>query len=369
LAQLIDQALQGSGVRDKESIKRGLLQVLFPRIGNTGYGPDFNAQWAREQRICSDEYFHRYFTYSVPPGDIADLEVVHLVQGLGTGTINEANADTLLRTFADRRAIPNLVGKLRSQEETIEPAFVRPSMLAIARNGAVVPRERSMMLSDWTFMQAAILVAHLLKRLPMGRDRDAFAAAMLAAAEPLPFACECFRWIRKSDDVGEDKRIVPTETEQHLGTALADRIRVAAAETPLYKSFGADAPRLYWLWSKYRGYAEVRGHLKARFDSNEEEVDEFLGTYVGWAWGMETGLAHRSDFSRDRYNAVAELIEADLVVAKLKNRYDAELDTPDYHQSQEVPIARRIAHQFAFLHEKAKAESQQQPGTVGSTEA
>lgn len=360
LRERIDGALDGTGILDKEAVRRGLLEVLFPRIGNTGYGPEWDTRWAREQRICSQEYFQRYFTYSVPPGDIADGDVARLVQGLGDGTIGGADADAQIKAFAERRAIAKLIGKLRSQEEIMELVSVRPLALAIARNGAQVPRERgAMLMTDMTFRQAAILVAQLLKRLPAGAERDTFAVEVVAMAQPLPFAWECFRWVRKSNDEGEDARIVSAEAEEHLGAALAERIHTAAIEVPLYKSFDTDAPPLYWLWSKYRPIAEIADHLRVRFEAVGEEVDEFLASYVGMAWEMETGLARRSDFRREGYNNIALLIDPDIVMTKLKERYGVELDAPQYHPASEVSFPRRVAHQFAFIHQKVHEEPKQ----------
>ena len=58
------------------SLRRDLLESLFPRLGKTCYGHDREADWAREQRVCSRQHFQRYFTYSVPPGDI-DLDAAY----------------------------------------------------------------------------------------------------------------------------------------------------------------------------------------------------------------------------------------------------------------------------------------------------
>ena len=48
-------------------------------------------------------------------------------------------------------------------------------------------------------------------------------------------------------------------------------------------------------------------------------------------------------------------------MATLKERYGAELDAPEFHNAPEVPLARRIARQFAFIHLHVKDEKQQAP--------
>jgi len=71
-AVLTDYGVQGQ----RASLRRDLLESLFPRLGKTCYGHDREADWAREQRVCSRQHFQRYFTYSVPPDDI-DLDAAY----------------------------------------------------------------------------------------------------------------------------------------------------------------------------------------------------------------------------------------------------------------------------------------------------
>lgn len=59
---------------EKEAVKE-LLHGLFPRLGQMGYGDDWDSTWATEKRICSRDYFRRYFTYGVPTGDMPDREI------------------------------------------------------------------------------------------------------------------------------------------------------------------------------------------------------------------------------------------------------------------------------------------------------
>jgi predicted KAP-like P-loop ATPase len=74
------------------SLRRDLLESLFPRLGKKYYGQDREADWAREQRVCSGQYFQRYFTYSVPPGDIGDLEMKSFLNGIASADAPELDA-------------------------------------------------------------------------------------------------------------------------------------------------------------------------------------------------------------------------------------------------------------------------------------
>lgn len=58
----------------------------------------------------------------------------------------------------------------------------------------------------------------------------------------------------------------------------------------------------------------------------------------------------------------------DIVMAKLKDRYGTELDTPQYYHAPEMPFPRRIAHQFALIHQKVEVELAQPAGGTSNQE-
>lgn len=354
---IIDGALEGIGILDKEQVRARLLEVLFPRLSNMGYGHDWDKRWEREQRICSDKYFKRYFTYSVPPGDVSDIEVERFLEAVAT--MSPADIDETLKAFAARSAIPQLIRKLRNRENDVEAAAARSLALAFARNGMLVPRERAMLMSDWTFRQAAILVAYMMRRIAAGENRETLANQVVREAQPLPFSLECLRWIHHDEKEPEEERLISSAAEERISTALAERIGAEATKSPLYQTFGRDAAGVYWFWNKQDGGDAVVAHLRARFEAHPNEVDSFLDTFVGEAWGMESGLPHRADFDRGNYDAVARLINPDFLMTSLRQRYGAELDAPEYYHGSETPLARRIAHQFAYIHLKVEEEKTQ----------
>lgn len=207
-----------------------------------------------------------------------------------------------------------------------------------------------------TFTQAGILVSHLLKRIPVGEERDGLADEVFRKVMPLSFGIECLRWVRHNDDRAEADRIVTAAAETRVRGALTERICVQAAERPLYLDFGRDAPTLFWLWNEQAGGTVVSDHLWARFAEHPSEVDDFLDTFVGEAWGMESGLPRRADFDRGSYDGIARLIDPASIVTNLRERYGAEIDTAGYHHDDELELRRRIGLQFAFIHRNVMAD-------------
>jgi predicted KAP-like P-loop ATPase len=359
--ELIDSALEGIGVTDKESVRRRLLEVLFPRLQKASYGSEWDERWHREQRVCSTEYFARYFSYGVPPGDVPDLKVNKLLEISGAQATIEV--DNMLSEIGAANGMRRLIPKLRLREDGVEAQAAAGLALGLCRNGSLLPREKAALMSDWSFSQAAILVMKLVKRIPEGEERNGICRRVIREAEPLAFAFECLRWLRKDKEEPTSERVLEPDLEEELGQILAERVRIQATQAPIYRTHGTDAPRLFWIWNKYASPAEVEAYLRERFEADPAEIDDFLLTYVGKAWGMESGLSHAADFDRGNFDAVATLIPPEFMVAKLKERYGSELDTPQYRHSDNVPLNRRIANQFASLYEGVQ-KSKEKPDSA-----
>ncbi|WP_314442232.1 KAP family P-loop NTPase fold protein [Massilia timonae] len=56
-----------------------LLERIFPKIGQTGYGADWLAQWRRSLRACHPDVFPTYFRMTIPPGAVRRSEMLTLL--------------------------------------------------------------------------------------------------------------------------------------------------------------------------------------------------------------------------------------------------------------------------------------------------
>jgi len=362
LQDLMAPGLDDVGVADKEIVYRRLIEPLFPRTSRTVYGGDWDNRWLNEQRICSAEYFGRYFSYSVPPGDIGDIEVRQFVDGIGDASLNEEQIGVQMKRFAERRAMPGLLNKLRSQEDTFEATVARRLAVAIAPHGGLLPKEEGGLTIRTTLMQGAILIRKLLRRLPKA-EREAIAVAVIQKAQPLPFAADCLRWMQPFKDESQSDSVIEEESLRVVAQSLVARIREAAISAPLYLSFGRDSQALFWYWKQNGSPGEMESHLRAWLLQSEDAVDAFLEIFPGRAWGMESGLSHRADFDRSAYDNVVNLLAGNFVVERLLAKYGEEFQydqevAPNTQKQWELHTASRFfeIHRFA-LDEKAKLVS------------
>jgi len=351
---LIVNCLDGIDLKIKNRIQEDFLKELFPKFRSIfesiSYGPDHEKQWNKEQNICSELYFFRYFQYGICSGDISDIVIKKYFETVKT------DSKKAFQELVQTGNVERLITKFRSDEDEMDIEIGKFFAVSMAENGSLLPRSKIGLFSDWAFMQAGILIAQILKRVAEGEEREDLTRQIIQKAVPLPFAVQCFRWIHLPDEKDESDRIVSKEMERELGDLLAKRIKEAASEAPLYKTYGNDAPALYWIWNEYGEKGEIEKRLRERFERQPEEVDEFLDTYVGMATEMQSGISRKSDFDRSSYDTISRYVDPNIIYLNLKTRYGSEIDNSSYHQPRDIPSAKIYARQFAFIHEKVQEE-------------
>ncbi|MFC6571406.1 hypothetical protein ACFQDJ_07730 [Pseudomonas brassicacearum] len=225
-----------------------------------------------------------------------------------------ADADSqrsLLSTYS-KRVMPQLIQALRDRANSLDEVSALAIAIAVARNGDLLPRERGAFVMGGTMMYAGMLISQLIRRIPLS-DRQSAAEAVLGAAHPMAMGMECVRWLTHSKDTPEERRVLPDGADDVLYQQFAVRIRDANEVEPLFMQAGRDAPNLYWYWQHGRNREEIEEGLRELFDKDPAKLDDFLDTYIGEGWEVESGLPVRSDLRRETYNSVASIISPDYV--------------------------------------------------------
>ncbi|GAB3055952.1 KAP family P-loop NTPase fold protein [Stenotrophomonas tumulicola] len=348
ISALLEKSLPHMSVEERGWTRRRLLEPLFPRLGNSMYGGEWDSTWAAEQKICAGEYFQRYFAYGVPLGDVSDRLIVEFIKAAPDLSASDSRA--ALQRFSEMQGMPRLVMRLRQRKETIGASEAKAIALTFARNGDLLPRERGMLTLVDTRASAAILISDMLKQLQMGPERQSAAEQVIREASSVGFASECLRWIHHNNDRPEERRVLSDDGDKALSRLASKRIEVASAEAPFFLTEPKDAPTLYWLWRQETSDAHVQQALRAQLKTSADHVDAFLACFVGESWGVESGIPRPGDFDRRQYDSVSKLVGADYIAAKLKEQYGAELDSPEEYPAEGMDQPRRVSHQFMNVH-------------------
>lgn len=96
------------------SSTRDLLERIFPKIGQMGYGADWLAQWRRRLRACHPDVFPTYFRMTVPPGAVRRSEMLAL---LSLAEAPAALGEALVQATNEKR--PDGLSKARALLERL----------------------------------------------------------------------------------------------------------------------------------------------------------------------------------------------------------------------------------------------------------
>ncbi|MEJ7925765.1 P-loop NTPase fold protein [Sphingobium sp. AN641] len=350
----IEQAildLEGSA-EEKETI-RDLIRELFPRMSGTIYGDDWDASWAQEKRICSRDYFKRYFTYAVPTGDMSDLKVDQLVTKAVEG--DEVTVREMVVAAYEGGAAELLIRKLRQREKTVDLAVAPALIRAISMESSRIPTTEDIMSGDFVFTQAAVLLTRLIERMEPAQQ-DIHLAEAAEQADTLNFISQLIRFSVQRKGARSDSGFVPVDRIQPVIDILLRRVLEGAAESNVFDAIGNRFGMTAFSIELY-GSPEARTRFKDYLMSVllEEPANalRFLKAVAGRSQGG-SGVVTVSDFSPEAYKSLGDLVDVDTVYAQLRTIYGEHLDTAEWQDEWRgaQDVDQRIAEQFSYLHRK-----------------
>lgn len=222
IRNLIDDSLNSGRNINKEGFI-DLLKSMFPKLqsvyGNMSYGSDWYEKWNKGQRICSDNYYSRYFTYAIPRGDISDKAIQELTDDcekwektfdLKTSPLNQVLNATTAET---------LIKKLRHKAGEINPDASIALAVALAQKSGEIPNPE--VLYNWSvpFSQAAMLVSDLIQNLDK-KTRTNLAKTCIDSAPVLDFKLEIFRWLKREEEDKPEKDAFSESSIDEIGKHL-----------------------------------------------------------------------------------------------------------------------------------------------------
>jgi hypothetical protein len=343
-----------------------LVEALFPRTGSTIFGGDWEAEFARDQRIASMYYFPRYFTYGVSRSDVPDTTLNALVDALPRVTLEEAA--TKFRGLINDRNAGTVLYKVRSWEKQIDADRAARLARVLARNGSRFPSPEGFVFFQQPLKQAAICISQLLRRIP-SEQRGPIALEVFSETETVLFACECARWLEAGDRTLE--LVLTAEEEGRMRALLAKRIEAYVESLPEPIQTAEPKHAFFYLgwWERCAGRDSVRSYLSRQIAARPTGVFELMKSYLPAGWGLTTGLPVENSLDRTAYSSIIRVIDPEAIATALVSIYGEQLQSPQYHLSRREPRELRLAHQFMFIHSKVVAERQaQEVSTSGASD-
>ncbi len=334
-----------------------LMLRLFPQLDSVlsdkaRYSSEAKS-WIEGKRICSRQYAERYFAYGIPPGDLADADILqlfaeadspnaaeHLKSLLGKGTPGLA-----LQKMVDRRAdVP--AGKAKALALLLTEAA--GSLDGIDTGSFGMPA-----------VQAAFLAVRLVRQLA---DSDWFEATkQLVATADLRFATLIFRMLRSSSQPNGEPPFL-SDAEMHLvGAEFAARLAALDSTEPLALRWPVMAPEMYWVWSHYVEPNLVAERIIQSAECSLAVAAAIVRSFLPEVADHFSGRPSMSNRTDQQYQTASELIPLDrLAVAIATNLPEVEssaqvlLHEPNRFDAANLPaesqLDAKVVIRFVDLH-------------------
>lgn len=369
-AQLLKPVLAAMPQEHAESVK-ALLCSLFPRLssayGKPRYGSDWLSHWRQDRRICSPEYCARYFAYAIPLNDVADCEIASLLDAAGRGKTDFVQA--WLGGHLSGAKAARVISKLRHIESTVDPAAAEGLAVAVAQLGKTIPNTKGFFPWGEPPSQAALLISHLLRRLPDGRQRLDVAKRVITVADPVWFAAECLRWMHVTDKPGkQDINTLSKKEADEVRLGLVWRIkRYAATGAALFDPGIEQEDTLLYEWMRVEGRKTVQAHLISVFSKDGGQVARFLESQAPVARNMDGGIPHIGELEAEQLKNMKYFIDLDVLAEWVLRCCPGDFVNPQWDLDSTKPIEERLAEQFMYIYSKWKKEGEP-PDTVSDAD-
>lgn len=355
IKRIAEKALEGLSEDEANNLKQ-LLKILFPRqetaYGNTIYGPEWDKTWSEKKRIASDKYFDRYFTYSIPAGDVSDVRVENFIL-----TLEDIEPKELVKILDDELTKQNaevFISKLHQKIERIPSAGQTKLAISLSLFGNRLPNPKQAFGFRTPFLRGALLVAFLIEAQAKDEEKNELAIEVINIAEPITFAFEVVRWLRSKKTNSEGNNVSP-ESLQKISNALANRIEnIFTQDFTIFEKYPDHATNLIWFWRNFGSQENADKFLSEFLNADIQNVHKLLNSVVPIAYPMDGGLPHKSEFERDQYNYIQSFINLEMVYDLLKKAYGAILESKEYPYDEFSDLA--IAKQFIWIHKKVLDE-------------
>lgn len=336
-----------------------LLSELFPLLRPGGSGND--KRHFREQRICTDRYFSRFFRYAVPQHSTSDSAISAFLEELPQAS--EAEIDRNLVELVEKDNSLQVIERLRLHEQELNPSLAAKLIVALAKNSGLLSREAlPFFYSAWE--QASDLIYWLLRRIGHD-DRREQARMILQKHAPLDFAAACFRLMKVQPEESEVKSLFSLEDEKSLGETLSTRIEQAAQREWLFVEFGKWAPFLMHIWISYGAQPSAKEYVENSLRQTPEKVGQYLVAFTNSVVGDRD---RHAPFEREEYDRAIFYAEPTVIVAALKMAYrlghpEGSIEfqghpVPAKATESQVPSSEiRVAREFLRIHSRLTAEN------------
>jgi hypothetical protein len=366
IKNLIDKALKSGRNINKEGFI-SLLKSMFPKIQSVylntgyGYGSDSYKKWAKGKRVCSPDYYSRYFAYGIPKGDISDKAIQDLSDNCEKWVDPFDLENNPLNEFLTAATAETLINKLRNRASEISSDASISLAIAVAQKSDVIPNPD--VLSRWTlpFSQAAMLISDLVQNLEKTSRLD-FAKKCIDSASSLEFKSQIFRYLKSEQEDKPEKDVFSNSDIDEIGRHLAQVFaQILEKNIDITQLPSESIPTIFHTLNKFICNNYVNDYVTKLISIKPEAIIRILSSYVPTEWTIGSSVSRKSDFDRTAYDRLTSVLDASIIFNVIKHNFSDSMNDSErfprvYNDDAKKDLL--FLQQFIWIHKRVLNEQQ-----------
>ncbi|SCC03205.1 MULTISPECIES: KAP family P-loop NTPase fold protein [Snodgrassella] len=342
---------------NKENIIE-LLKQLFPKLNqvysNIFYDSSYHLNWNKAQRICSENYFSKYFLYSVPNDEVADSAIPPLLSNLASWQSPFHEDENPLNSLINTDNADNIIKKLRHKAKSISSDIAYPLAIAIAQKSALMSNPEILFSFLTPLVQSAILSNQLIQNVERNK-RAELVFRCIDDASSLAFKVELFRWLRREDKERPEKEYFSEECLNQFGIYLGRNIikKHISHNEDITTRYSGALSHIFNILHMYVNTHCVNDYIRQLIAQDHMAIVRLLTAYAPAAWN-EAG-EHKADFKKEHYNSLTKKIDVSAFIKSIEDNFSHLLDIPDDYPSRyehkNLNEGELLIQQFLWLHQ------------------
>jgi predicted KAP-like P-loop ATPase len=270
-----------------------LLRMLFPFLesiwGNMSYGSDFYPVWMQQRRICSSDFFDRFFCLRLPTGQVSEATIQEILKACENRSelqniFIKLEKDNLLLAAIER------LGAEKSLHKLINPL---PYLLALADLSDRLHRTRRIAtLSHPGDIHVRWAVNRVLSNTKNSEAKINIIKTLICDSQSIALAAAWIDDVENPKENSDYPKIEGAELDT-LKKRWLEKVRLAAKEGRLIDIIS----HLRWILSDWMKWADPSEAKKWVFSlsANPKEMLQFLKLNINEAQSQTIGSCYTHD--------------------------------------------------------------------------
>lgn len=314
-----------------------LLQDLFPHFRThqtKTHIQEFQGDWYKEKRICSPDYFEKYFTYAVIHGDISDVRFKSFIDSISLINKDEFNSE--LQLILKEVKPDSLIAKLNNHDLNFNQDDIEKISITIAENGHLFPEDRRSSIFSTQSPQTQIIL-FLLKLLgsDVTVDKNDLASKIIIKADTFSFALSFYNRFTNKDY----NELIDDENKKHLARVFINCSLKYSGDKTIFEFFPDYPRRLAQIWSIDLSRDEFMTYIKTYFDKDSNNVIRFLDYMTPIVSSSARKSPYKSDLNQEAFVFIDQVADIDYLYQKL-----CSVVSPDVVEAGKKDIAYSDGH-------------------------